>query len=277
VRVPSADGVEIEVHDLGGDGEPLLICHATGFCGMAYEPLAAALRPHHRVWAVDFRAHGDSTAPDDGDLSWAGAASDVLAAVDAIGESSVHVVGHSMGGSAALLAELRRPGVLRSAYLFEPIILPGDSVNPGGPNDLAGSARKRREVFPSRAEALRRYASRPPLDVFRADTLYAYVEHGFEDLPDGTVRLKCRAEDEARTFEAEGKATVERIRGLTVPATIAIGSTDRGWTPAMFGPAIVEALANARLVAYRHLGHFGPLQDPDSVAEDILVGHRSAR
>jgi hypothetical protein len=40
--------------------------------------------------------------------------------------------------------------------------------------------------------------------------------HGFEDVSDGTVRLKCRAEYEKRTFEAAGKATVDGIRGLHV-------------------------------------------------------------
>jgi pimeloyl-ACP methyl ester carboxylesterase len=274
VHVTSSDGVYLAVHDFGGEGPPLLICHATGFCGWAYEPLAAALRDRHHVWALDFRGHGDSAAPGDGDFSWDGAAGDVLAAVDAMGAEQVDAVGHSMGGAAALLAEIRRPGVLRSAYLYEPIVLPPSFARTLGQNAMADAARRRREVFASRAEALARYAGRPPLDVLRAGALSAYVEHGFADQPDGTVRLKCRAEHEARTFEAEGKATVDGIRGLRVPATVAIGSTDRGWTPAMFGPAVVDALPNARLVAYRHLGHFGPLQDPDSVAEDILVGHR---
>lgn len=268
--------MELVVHDLGGDGEPLLVCHATGFCGRAYEPLAAALQERHHVWALDFRGHGDSEAPADGDFRWEGGGTDVLAAVDAIGTGSVHVVGHSMGGSAAVLAELRRPGVLRSAYLYEPIILPPEWARSGRENPLAGPARRRREVFPSRGDALLRYASRPPLDVLRAGALAAYVQHGFEDLPDGTVRLKCRAEHEARTFEAEDQATVEGIRGLQVQTTVAIGSTQRGWSAAMFGPAVVDALPNSRLVSYRHLGHFGPLQDPDAVAEDVLAGHRTA-
>lgn len=276
VRAQSHDGVEIAVHDLGGDGEALLICHATGFHGRAYEPLAAALRPHHHVWALDFRAHGDSGRPEDGDLAWSGAARDVLAAVDAIGADSVHAVGHSMGGAAALLAELERPGVLRSAYVFEPILLP-DAVErpPDSRNDLATSARRRREVFGSKAEVLHRYASRPPLNLFRADALFAYVEHGFEDLPDGTVRLKCRAEDEGRTFESSADSTVARIRGLAVPTIVAVGTTEPGWSPAMFGPLVVEALADARLVSYPRLGHFGPLQDPEVVAEDVLAGTRA--
>ena len=134
---------------------------------------------------------------------------------------------------------------------------------------------RRREVFPSRADALTRYASRTPLGVWRADALAAYVEHGFEDLPDGTVRLKCRAESEARTFECETKMTLERIEGFAVPTVVAVGSEEP--TGAMFGQPIVDVMANARLAQYPHLGHFGPLQDPASIGADVLAAATSIR
>ena len=51
------------------------------------------------------------------------------------------------------------------------------------------TARRRRANFPSRADALHRYASRPPLNELRADSLFSYVEHGFRDMTDGTVTL----------------------------------------------------------------------------------------
>lgn len=271
MRVPSSKGVSLAVHNLGGGGEPILICHATGFCGRAYTALARRLVDRHHVWAVDFRGHGDSTVPADGDFNWEGAGDDVLAAADAIGADRLEVVGHSMGGGAALLAELKRPGLLRWAYLYEPIVLPAEPLTGAPPSPMADNARRRREVFPSKAEALARYASRPPLDVLRAGALADYVEYGFEDLPDGTVRLKCRGESEARTFEAESKVTVDRITGIDVPVVVAIGASNGEWSPAMFASAIVGALPRGRLLTYQHLGHFGPLQDPDSVADDILA------
>src|SRR6478735_7965152 len=99
MRVPSTDGVELELHDLGGDGPPLLIAHATGMCAGAYLPMVPLLAPHVHVWALDFRAHGDSTAPDSGDLAWSGMAADVLAVVDALGGGPIAAFGHSMGGA----------------------------------------------------------------------------------------------------------------------------------------------------------------------------------
>src|SRR3954447_18535795 len=120
MRVSSTNGVTIELHDLGGDGEPLIICHATGFCGRAYEPLAVGLRGFFHVWAIDFRGHGDSTVPADGDFAWTGMAEDLLAAVDAVGVPSSSGFGHALGGGVLFRAALARPGLLDSAYLYEP-------------------------------------------------------------------------------------------------------------------------------------------------------------
>lgn len=270
MRVPSTNGVTLAVHDLGGNGEPLLIAHATGFCGQTYGPLAAALSSRFHVWALDFRGHGDSTAPDNGDFSWTGMGADASAVIDAISAGQLVVVGHSLGGAALLLAELARPGSLRCAYLYEPIIFPVGVPMAGRDNPLAVAARRRRPTFPSKGAALLRYAGRTPLGVLRADALAAYVEHGFAEQPDGTATLKCAPENEAATFEAEGKVTVSEIAGVVVPTTIAVGHAAEGPNPAAFGPAIVAAMPDAHLSELRHLGHFGPLQDPEMVAEDIL-------
>jgi pimeloyl-ACP methyl ester carboxylesterase len=271
VRVPSTDGVVLEVHDLGGRGEALLIAHATGMCALAYGPLAVPLRRRFHVWALDFRGHGDSSPPVDGDFAWSGMGEDVLAAVDAAAAGPVYGVGHSMGGAALLLAELRRPGLLRSAYLYEPIILPENAPPLGDDNPMAAGSRRRRPTFASRAEALWRYANRPPLDRWRADVLAAYVTHGFREQEDGSVRLKCEPEHEARTFEAESKMSVDLVRGLRMPTTVAIGAEAQGSpAPAAFGPSVAEAMPNARLESHRHLGHFGPLEAPNLVGDAVV-------
>jgi len=66
LTVPSSGGVAVALHDLGGTGAPLLVCHATGFHGRMYAPLARRLTARFHVFALDFRGHGASTVPDDG-------------------------------------------------------------------------------------------------------------------------------------------------------------------------------------------------------------------
>ena len=247
-----------------------MICHATGFNALAYKPLAARLCQHFSVWALDFRGHGQSSTPADGNFGWEAMATDLLAGVDALGAGEVHAFGHSMGGAAILLAERQRPGCIAGAYLYEPIVFPAAHFVTGQDNPLAESARRRREVFPSRAAALERYASRPPLNVLRADALAAYIEAGFDDLDDGTVRLACRAESEALTFETPEKLTIEELDGFALPVTIGIGLVAESPGPNDLGAPIVEQISGASLVEYEHLGHFGPLQAPDEVAADAV-------
>ncbi len=285
MRVPSTRGVEVELHDLGGAGPPLLIAHATGFCAGAYRPLASSLTGAFRVWALDFRGHGDATSPDDGDFDWGGMGDDVLASVAAIepDDGRVFGFGHSMGGAALVLAELARPGTLRAAFLYEPIIVPSDfwPNDPGGPasaapperrgpNFMAEAARRRRPTFGSRAEALERYAGRPPLGLLRADALAAYVDAGFADLADGGVTLKCTPEHEAATFESTGKASADQLGPVTTPLTFARGTRDPQPGVADFAGVAAKQLPGSRLRTYDHLGHFGPFQDPDGLAADVI-------
>jgi pimeloyl-ACP methyl ester carboxylesterase len=270
MNVASTDGVTVAVHDLGGTGEPFLICHATGFHGCAYGPMAERLAERHHVWALDFRGHGDTPAPDNGRFDWSAMADDLQAVIKELASSPLAVFGHSMGGAVAVLLEHRTPGTLKSAYLYEPIIIPASGEMPLGANPMSEIARHRRPTFPSKAEALMRYASRPPLNRLQAAALAAYVEHGFTDEPDGSVRLKCRPEYEAATFEATGKATVELAAEVMTPTTVAVGHVEGDWGPAVFAPAVVAAMPNATLERFDMLGHFGPLEDPAAIAKAIL-------
>ncbi|NLD75527.1 MAG: alpha/beta hydrolase [Acidimicrobiales bacterium] len=272
MRVPSTDGVTLELHHFGGEGPPLLIAHATGFLAEAYRPMAAVLQQHFEVWAIDFRSHGDSTSADhtaeDGKVSWQGTGRDVSAVVDAIGGGPIFAVGHSMGGASLLTAELMRPGTLTAAYVFEPIIFPGELLTLDVPNPLAESAKRRRPSFPSRMEALHRYAGRPPLGLFRADVLSAYVEHGFRDADDGSVTLKCAPDLEAATFDSADKTPIEDIHPIATPVMVAKGELDPGPGPADLAGPISETLAHGELISYGHLTHFGPLQDPFTIGRD---------
>ncbi|MBL7495443.1 alpha/beta hydrolase [Frankia sp. CNm7] len=276
MRIATERGTTVVLHDLGGvapgAGPAVLVCHATGFCGRMYAPLARPLGGHAHVWALDFPGHGETPAPMDGNVAWREWTAEVAAAVAAVGAAGfapVHAVGHSMGGAIALQAEADRPGLFASAYLYEPVVTPG-AFPAAGSNPLAAGARRRREVFASRAEALWRFASRPPLGELTAETLAAYVEHGFEDLPDGSARLRCRPEHEARTFEGSGGITYGTVAGAKIPVVIAAGGAGLELPPASFSPGLAAALPAATRVVHDHLGHFGPFQAPATIAAAVL-------
>lgn len=276
--VPSSGGVTVAAYDFGGDGPPLVLAHATGLHARVWAPVVEHLTPRAHCYALDARGHGDSSAPPDGDFAWTGVADDVMAVIHHFDLVRPFGVGHSMGGAALFLAEIGRPGTWRAVYGYEPIVFPAPGPGPGGAaapgatageNHLAGAARRRREVFSSRQEAFENYASKPPFATVAPEALRAYVEFGFEDLADGSVRLKCRRDHEAASFDNSANGAWDLLGRVACPVTVACGDRSGGTGPPM-AEAQVGRLADARLEVLEGLGHFGPLEDPTRVAHSIL-------
>jgi pimeloyl-ACP methyl ester carboxylesterase len=266
----TVDGVSIAVHDLGGSGPPLLMAHATGLHGRVWEPVASELAGRFHCVAFDERGHGDSGLPPGLDFDWRGFGRDVLAVIDELGLQQPFAVGHSCGGAALIMAEQARPGTFRALWCYEPVIMAvqGLDERSGMQNPMAEGARRRREVFASRREAYDTYGSKPPYDAVAAGALWAYVEHGFEDLPDGTVRLKCRRENEARVFEQgathNAYAWLPEVR---CPVGLAYGAAGLGPLGEANTEALAARLSRSRVTGVEGLTHFGPLEDPARVAE----------
>lgn len=266
-------GVELAIHELGGPDdrgageEVLIVAHATGFLGRVYRAFAECLTDRVRVVALDFRAHGDSTTPSTpAEFHWSLMADDLARVVAHIDAPVVHAFGHSMGGATILEVERLAPGTFTSAWLFEPII-PSDELSFPAESPLEIGARIRRPGFGSVAEALTRYAAKPPLGLFRADVLHDYVAHGFREAADGSITLKCLPESEATTFGMTGAIRAEAMSTVNV-RTIVAASGDGGF-PAAFAPHLVDAMPKATLMEFPFLTHFGPLQEPVSVAAAV--------
>lgn len=271
--VTSTGGVAVRLHDFGGQGSRVFAAHATGFNGLVWRPLARALTAAHVV-APDFRAHGGSPVPPDSDLHWDRFADDVLAGVDALGwgEGPRPVgIGHSMGGAALLTAELARPETFAGLWVYEPIIFPPEvrELASSRENPLAVGARRRRPVFASRQEARETYASKPPMNTFDEDALAGYVEAGFVDEPDGSVRLACAPDDEARIYTLASTCTAfERLGAVGCPVVVVRGAMLDA-SPAGIAAPAAEALVEGRLVVHDELSHFGPMEDPVGLAAEI--------
>ena len=270
MRVPSTDGVTVAVHDLGGDGPPLLLVHATGFCGAVLGPLAEALGGLFHAWALDIRGHGATGAPEGVDFGWMGFSDDVLAVVDSLGLERAYGFGHSSGGAAVLDAEARRPGTFRALYCYEPIVWPTPPP-PGSRDLLIEGALRRRDRFGSREDARANFASKRPFSGFSPDALEAYLTCGFEEDGDGSVRLRCRREWEAAVYRRglvhDG---FSRLGSVTCPVVVASG--DR--REAVDGDVVARqaaALPHAHLETFAGLGHLGPMEDPVAVARSVAV------
>ncbi len=283
VYVSVTNAAKLALHCLTPKSErhnkpPVIFVHATGFGARTYEPFTQQLVEHFTVWAPDLRGHGWSETPSDGDYLWTTTATDILAIVDYLADrneidrTQINCVGHSIGAAVLLLAEIQRPGLIANIYGYEPVVWRIKDMSEREENPLIAGAIKRRETFDSRAEAMHRFASRPPFSLLRADALHSYVQNGFEDLPDGTVRLRCRSTDEAGTYRDDYVSTDDRIAGCEVSAVIGKGDAYFNEEQAHdIGLPAHEALVNSRLITYSGLGHFGPMQDPERIAADAIA------
>jgi len=275
-RVLTHDGTRVAVYDFGGTGADLLLLHATGFCAGVLLPLARHLGDRFRCWAVDLRSHGRSDPPPDGDFRWSGFADDVGSTIAQLGLDRPFVFGHSCGGAAAVLAEESEPGTFARIYCFEPVVLPAEPPPVEvADNPMSARARRRRDTFPSAADAVANFAAKPPFRELDPEVLRLYVDEGLTPVPadeggDGkAVRLRCRRDHEAAIYaHAALHGAYAGLPAVACPVTLACGSRTDSFGPEVLG-LLAARLDRARIEVLPGIGHFGPLEDPVLVATSV--------
>jgi pimeloyl-ACP methyl ester carboxylesterase len=275
-HVPLAGrGVELAVLDFGGAGPVALCAHANGFCGHLWQPVADLLRGEIRVVAYDARGHGDSSAPAAGPAyEWEELAQDAIALADALRarlglERFELGVGNSMGGATTLAASARRPDLFGRTVSIDPVLLPAgidrSKIPPANP--MAEGARKRRQVFASRAAVIAAYRERRTFADWQPRALELYAQHGFRDRADGQVELKCSGEIEAELFSRAPSLDLRaEIRSLRVPGVLLHAS--RGDFQ-IEGYRELAARCSALRVESLGSGHLAPMIDPELVADRL--------
>jgi len=94
--------------DLGTDGlPPLVILHGLLGSSRNWQTAGRDLAGRYHVYAFDLRNHGGS--PHSAEMTYAAMLADVLEWCDAHGLTKATVMGHSMGGKAAMLLACRHP------------------------------------------------------------------------------------------------------------------------------------------------------------------------
>ena len=93
-------------HTVEGDGPPLVVAHGLFGSGRNWGAIAGRLSDIRRVVTVDVRNHGESLQSDD--HSYAAQAEDLAEVIEAQG-GRADVLGHSMGGKAAMVLALGHP------------------------------------------------------------------------------------------------------------------------------------------------------------------------
>ncbi|WP_344173988.1 alpha/beta fold hydrolase [Pilimelia columellifera] len=93
----------------------MVLLHGLGEDERGWGPVLPALAARHRVYALDFRGHGRSAHP--GEYSFELMRDDVIAFLETIDVTRCVLVGHSMGGTVAILLAQKAPHLLTHLVL----------------------------------------------------------------------------------------------------------------------------------------------------------------
>ena len=296
-RLPGArDGVELAYLDWGGPGPLAVLLHANGFCAATWAPIAAALRDRFRVIAIDARGHGDSTSvvPDsDPDAyTWETLARDIDCALAAllagIGCERIALgVGHSMGGALVTHNAILRPERFEKLLLCDPVLMPPPGWVPGSgapsaglavtppatppaerrSNPMAEASRRRRDRFPSAAEAYAHCRSRALYADFTPEALALYVGLGMRETETGELALKCDRLVEAAIFDSGGSLDLmPRIAELKTELLILHAGRSGFSRP--YYEELASRAPNGRVEGV-DAGHLFPMDEPGLVIDRV--------
>ncbi|MFF0117219.1 alpha/beta fold hydrolase [Streptomyces prasinus] len=228
------------------DAVPLVFVHGTRFSAGQWSVQLAGLRDEFPVAAVDLPGHGERSAQP---WSLSSATGIIASAVDSLGRGPALVVGHSLGGYAALEFARCRPERLRG------LVLAGASASTRGLRAVpyrwvAGLVPR----LP--ADRLARWNDRLLRRLHPPEVVEATIRSGyaFHTLP-------------AAWGEVLGRFGAEAMRHVKAPVLILNGEKDAVFRS---GEAdFARAHPHARVELIPRAGHLANFDDPDAFTDAV--------
>ena len=242
-----------------GEGPPVVILHGLFGAARNFGALHRALAPRFRVIALDMRNHGDS--PHAADMRYPTLAADVHETLQALGVDQAAVIGHSMGGKAAMAMALQWPTQVGRVLVADiaPVIYQHGNT-----------------VFTAAMQAI---PLTPELTRRAADAALA------QSVPDQTLRsfllqnLQFGANPHWRIGLDEIAAAIPDLEGwINLPSTyqgpsLFVTGANSGYVLPEHRPIIRAQFPTARFVAIKNAGHWVHADNPAvflSVVEAFL-------
>ena len=248
--------VEYPAED-GGEEPPLLIAHGLFGSARNFHTIAGKLAARRRVIAVDMRNHGGAPW---GEAGYAEMAADLADAVERLAGGRARVLGHSMGGKAAMGLALSRPELVAALIVADIAPLDyrhshSDAIRAMRSVDLE-RVRRRSDAEPVLAEAV----PEKPMRLFLLQNLV---------IEDGRARWRINLEglDEGmdRLTGWPGDWPEDSYDG---PALFLHGGAS-DYVPPESHPRIRALFPEAEIEALEGAGHFLHAEKPDAFVEAV--------
>jgi 3-oxoadipate enol-lactonase len=231
-----------------GEGSPVVLVHGFPLDHTIWEPVIPLLSPHARLILPDLRGHGRSPAPE-GIYDMRVLADDILALLDTLHIERATVVGHSMGGYAALAFARAYPNRLAGLGFV--------ASHPAADNPEQRAARLK----------LARKVSRSGVGFLAKDMATKLTCH--PNLVAPLQELMAKSPKEGVIGSLKGMAdrpdSTEYLSAIAVP-TVVIAGTEDPIIPLERSQTMVQLLGRAWLVEISKAAHMPMMEAPEEVA-----------
>ncbi len=241
-----------------GVGEPVVLIMGLGYPSDMWFRVLPSLAAHYRVLRLDNRGSGRTGDVPGSPYTVEMMAGDVLAVLDAAGETSAHVVGVSMGGLIAQELAITAPDRVRSVVL--------GCTHPG----IAHAV-----LDPEALELLGQRTAMTAEEAAQASVAFNYASTTPREriAEDWAVRLPLACSVDGYRAQVEGTARwsgLERLPSVHVPTLLVHGEADR-LVPVANTHRIARALPDAEVVILSGANHLFWTDQPERTVDILLT------
>ena len=240
-------------NDRDRDRPPVVLLHSSGASGRQWQALAAKLQPQHAVHALDLHGHGARPAwPGPAPMRLADEAAPVERLLEQLG--GAHLIGHSYGAAVACELASRRPSLVRSLVLYEPVLFGLLIGDPASRSEVQSLILRAAAMHQHLAEGRPEAAAQQFIDLWSGPGTWAALPA--EVRRAAAARMPAVMQQFGALFgEPLAQADLARLRlptllcegGRTVPVTRRIAQLLRA------------VLSDAQHETFASMGHMGPV------------------
>jgi esterase len=200
------NGLRLHYRDFGLQGQPvLLFMHGLTGNAHCFDHVAPQFARTHHVLTLDFRGHGDSEWHEDGDYAIQSQIGDVLAFLEAVGVSTVSLIGSSLGGAVAMALGAIKPDLVVRVVLNDI----GPQINLPEPDEATKALNLLEQQFSNVEDALEYYRRcYPPARILPDNIASEFVRNSLRVTDGGFMRWKAdpRVQAVAPTSSTSGSS-----------------------------------------------------------------------